>query len=417
MDPFLWLRSDGALLPENEETRALIGPPPRRFRLLPTSPHLLVGLRMPCEPVLTNEERVVFVGDVAGVSLIDFIVFLNQSRLSGLLRVTAPEGERSLAFLDGELRGVSSSLPSEKIGEVAVRIGLVEREALDALLARPNDTGRIGNLMVESGLLQRHDLYTCLRQQVTEIFQACLMLTDGVYYLTNQKISAQRALSFNTQGLLMDSVRQIDEMREFRKKIPSSKACPRASKAADDKLTKLTPSEAQVLRKCNGTCPIIELARMFQMSEFEATKVVHTLLEQGYIDADMAIAQSSRLSPKQIIGAFNEIFALIFGSQQNPPKLIDEASNVLMNQSELFPMLKGIQLQQGTGTLPAEQLLRNIEAHGGNAQEATRLLFSILSELMYFLLFEAGEQLDSAAEEQLSARIKALFASIEAAGR
>lgn len=418
METFLWLSSDGALLPENEETRALLGTEQRRFKLLPTSPHLLVGMRTPCEPVTTNDERVVFVGDVAGLPLVDLIVFLNQCRLSGLLRLTAPEGERSLAFLDGELRGASSTLPTEKIGEVAIRLGLVQRQELDTLLAYPSGSGRIGNLMVEHGLLQRHDLYTCLRQQVTDIFQACLMLTDGTFCLTNQKIGVQRSFTINTQGLLMDSVRQLDEMKEFRKKIPSSKVCPRARKEAEPNLASL---EAQLLPYCDGERTISDLALLFRLSEFETTKAIYHLLDQGYLVPNMAMlptVERTVPTPIQVIEAFNEVFTMIFAvlrSLPNPPNILDEASNVLRLQSELFPIFQGIQLQS-MGNLPMEMLLQNIQEHLLSPAEASRTLFATLSELMYFLLFEAGEQLDPVADEQLSAHIKALLAPIEAAG-
>lgn len=418
METFLWLNRDGALLPENEETRAMLGAPPQRFKLLPTSPNLLVGVRTPSQPLAASGERVVLVGDVAGLPLVDLIVFLNQCRISGLLRLIAPDGERSLAFIDGELRGASTSLPSEKIGEVAVRLGLVQREQLDALLSLPSGSGRLGNLMVENGLLQRHDLYTCLRQQVTEIFQACLMVTDGTFSLTNQKVGGQRSLNINTQGLLMDSVRQLDEMREFRKRIPSSRVCPKACKTVDPSLEQ---TEAQLLLQCNGERTIAELALLFRISEFDTTKAIHHLLEQGYLAQEMSTAKAEQEmpAPAQVIEAFNEVFTMIFvvlRALPNPPDILDEASNVLRLQSELFPIFQGIQLQP-KGTLPAEALLQNIADQRANLDEASRTLFATLSELMYFLLFEAGEQLDPVADEQLSARIKALLAPIEVAGR
>lgn len=418
METFLWLNPDGVLLPENDETRALLGSEERRFKLLLTSPHLLVGVRTPCDPVVAESERVVLVGDVAGMPLVDVIVFLNQCRISGMLRLTSPEGERSLAFLDGELRGASSSLPAEKIGEVAVRIGLVQRQQLDALLSLPSGSGRIGNLMVEKGLLQRHDLYTCLRQQVTEIFQACLMVTEGTFALSNQKVGGHRSLNINTQGLLMDSVRQLDEMKEFRKKIPSSRVCPKACKTVDPGLEQ---TEAQLLLQCNGERTIAELALLFRLSEFDTTKALHHLLEQGYLEPEMSFAKSEKEvpTPAQVIDAFNEVFTMIFvvlRALPNPPDILDEASNVLRLQSELFPIFQGIHLQP-KGTLPTEALLQNIVEQRSNPEDAARTLFATLSELMYFLLFEAGEQLDPVADEQLSARIKALLAPVEAAGR
>lgn len=418
MDNFLWLNADGTLIPEDAETRAMLGTQQAHFRLQPTSSNLLIGIRTPCEPGHPEGERVILAGDATGLPLVDMIVFLNQCRITGLFRLTSPDSERTLSFLDGEIRGASSSIATEKIGEVAVRMGFVQRERLEALLASPTGTGRIGNLMVENGLIQRHDLYACLRQQVTEIFLACLMVTEGVFTLTNQKIAAQRALNINTQGLLMDSVRQMDELKEFRKRIPSSKVCPRALKTVDASLEK---AEAQILLQCNGERSISELALMFRLSEFDATKAVHHLLELGYVDSEMKVAPGAPPvpMPAEVISVFNKVFVMIFSvlrALPRPPDILDEASNVLRLQSELFPMFRGIQLEP-SGEVPAHQLMQNIQELNADTPETSHVLYSTFNELMYFLLFEAGEQLDPVADEQLSARIKVLLDPIEAASR
>lgn len=418
MDNFLWLNADGTLIPEDAETRGMLGTQQAHFRLQKTCPNLLVGLRTPCEPGRPEGERVILAGDATGLPLVDMIVFLNQCRITGLFRLTAPDSERTLSFLDGEIRGASSSVASEKIGEVAVRMGFVQRERLDALLAAPTGTGRIGNLMVENGLIQRHDLYACLRQQVTEIFLACLMVSEGVFTLTNQKIAAQRALNINTQGLLMDSVRQMDELKEFRKRIPSSKVCPRAVRQGEAGLEK---AEAQILQQCSGERSIADLALMFRLSEFDATKAVHHLLELGYLDPEMKAAPGAPPMPlpAEVISVFNKVFSMIFSvlrALPKPPDILDEASNVLRLQSELFPMFRGIELEP-SGEVPAQRLLQNIQELNADTAETSHVLYSTFNELMYFLLFEAGEQLDPVSDEQLSARIKALLDPIEAASR
>ena len=106
----------------------------------------------------------------------------------------------------------------------------------------------------------------------------------------------------------------------------------------------------------------------------------------------------------------------VLRSLPKPPDILDEASNVLRLQSELFPMFRGIQLLPN-GEVPAQQLMQNIYELNADTPETSHVLYSTFNELMYFLLFEAGEQLDPVSDEQLSARIKALLDPIEAASR
>lgn len=417
MDNMLWLNADGTLVPEDGETRNMLGGREARFSLAPTSPNMLVAIRKPCESFPLDGNRTVLAGDVSGFPLVDLLVSLNQVRTSGVLKVVSPDAERTLTFVEGELKSASSSIATEKIGEVAVRMGLVKREDLDRILASQKG-GRIGNLMVEKGFLQRHDLYECLRQQMTEIFLACLMVNEGVFTLNNQKMSAPRGLNVNTQGLLMDSVRQLDEMKEFRKRIPSSRCRPLATKTVDGSLEKV---EAQILLQCNGERTVSEIALMFRLSEFDATKAIHHLLELGYVDGEMTVqsAENAIPMPMDVIKVFNEVFTMIFmvlSALPHPSTVMADATRSLPLQSEVYPFFRGIQMGPD-GSLPVEQLMRNIREMGVDNEETSRVLYATFSEIMYFLLFEAGEQLDSNADEQLSAKIKSMLEPLEAISR
>src|SRR5690606_22947959 len=89
----------------------------------------------------------------------------------------------------------------------------------------------------------------------------------------------QHNLQLSTQSLLMDSVRKIDEMAHFRKRIPHGRLYVGRKRAPDGTLEE---EEAQVLAAASGQRTLLELAQALKMSEFDLTKAVFRLLELGF---------------------------------------------------------------------------------------------------------------------------------------
>jgi hypothetical protein len=130
-------RIDGSQLVPDERQGGQTQPLTGRtgsYVLQPTSPDLLVFSRSPAEGGSINAPRVVLSGDAAGFPLSDLIAFLSQSRWNGVVRVQAPGGERSVILRDGEVRGATSDVAADRLGEVLVRLGYVERTQLEAVL-------------------------------------------------------------------------------------------------------------------------------------------------------------------------------------------------------------------------------------------------------------------------------------------
>ena len=78
----------------------------------------------------------------------DFIAFVHQARLSGVLTVGGDGAERSVAFQEGEVRSAQSSAAGERLGEVAVRLGL--RDGGAGRRGAPAGTGPIGKALVDA---------------------------------------------------------------------------------------------------------------------------------------------------------------------------------------------------------------------------------------------------------------------------
>src|SRR5512141_1573976 len=159
----------GRVVPQSDDVRRALADRAGRFLLLPSAADLVVARRTPATGGAPVRPRCILAGDLAGFPLPDFLAFIHQSRLSGVLTVSSAGAERSIAFKDGEVRRAISSVPSERLGEVAVRLGLTDEKAI----ARVTLAGKsIGRALVDGGVLTANDLWKCFHEQITAVFHS-----------------------------------------------------------------------------------------------------------------------------------------------------------------------------------------------------------------------------------------------------
>ena len=173
----------GRLVAHSDDTRSALADRAGRFLLLPAAPDLLVARRTPAAGGTAPQPRCILAGDLSGFPIGDFVAFIHQSRLSGVLTVASGGAERSVAFKDGEVRGAQSTAPGERIGEVAVRLGYAD----EAQIAKAAAGGRpLGKALVDLGFVSASDLWKCFHEQVTEVFHAILLSPSGTFFLVDE---------------------------------------------------------------------------------------------------------------------------------------------------------------------------------------------------------------------------------------
>jgi hypothetical protein len=447
------LDSKGGLVPA-EGTSPLIGRT-GYYRLQPTSPDLLVLVRSPAlGGIIETRPRIVLAGDCGTFPLQDLIAFLGQARWTGVLRLAAPGTERLLTLKDGEVRSAASDSVSDRIGEVMVRLGFVTRAQLEKVLSDAPPS-RVGKAMVDYGFLKAHDLYKCLQEQITEIFHGMMLAKDGTFMLIDQVLDEKALvhnLSLSMQGLLMDSIRKIDEFAQFRKRVPHGKLYVIRKKAADGKLE---PEEDQLLAAVDGLKTVIDLGRQCKISEFEATRIVYRLLEGHYVQVSQTSAAAVAATPSaprsqatapaagptpilappdplaqvpwaapvvdahKILHVFNFIFREVRDevARRGQLTLFLASANAALRGSGVSTsrVLTGLSFLPD-GSLDERLVLEQYEqlkAEGHMGSEPLMSLKQALSDVMFFLLFQAGELLESRADEELARRVKELLRSID----
>lgn len=313
-------------------------------------------------------------------------------------------------------RSAASDDPADSVGEIAVRLGLLDRVALDQVMAKKPPANRVGRLLVEAGHLAPHGLWRCLQHQVSEVFHGLLLAQSGAFLLVDEEVDERGTPAINTQGLLLDSLRRIDEMKEYRKRLPSSQAYMVRKRAAG---TSLDEQQRALYDLCTGERTLAEIARATRLSEFEATKALHALVEAGYVSSAASPQSAPTMTPtptaEEVAGVFNSIFREILAEVRavNMSKeFLAAATGALAGQAAKFPFFARLAFQPD-GSLPDEALFSNLANASLSPTERARTLHAALSELMFFLLFQTSELLEPKADEDLARRVKQLLAAIE----
>jgi Domain of unknown function (DUF4388) len=205
---WLEISDDGCPELDGESAEQLAG---RRYALLEAPAELLVGVAW---EHAGSEGRVVLAGDLSRISFPEVVSLVAQARATGVLRVAGESALRTVVFWEGEVRGASSDRVGERLGEVAVRMGLLKRRQMEALREDARSGRRAGRIAVERGLLSERDLWNAIQEHVITIFQAILLESRGSFAVSEEVLEEELTVpGLGAAALLMECARRIDELR------------------------------------------------------------------------------------------------------------------------------------------------------------------------------------------------------------
>ncbi len=419
-DPSFDLDAHGRLVPRSEEARRALADRAGRFALLPSAGDLLVARRTPAIGGAAPRPRCILAGDLAGFPIADFLAFVHQARLTGVLTVASDGVERSIAFQDGEVRSARSGAPGERVGEIAVRLGF----AAEAQVAAAAAGDPAGKALLDAGVLSASDLWKCLHEQVAAVFHAILLSPSGTFFLLDEAPGERHGtpLSVNTQSLLMDGIRRIDERSLFEARIPGPGAFLR--RKDPPRPVTLRATENALLGLVDGRRTVAEIATAAHLSEFDATKVLYHLAEAGYVEA--AADPVAAAAPAERVSALlSALVGLLRGVTSAVPPgaraaFLDAGRAFLADPEAPFaPLLLGLApgpdgaLDEAALSARLAALDRRTLARLHPSADPAKALDAALREVLFFWLFQAGERVGRDADESLARAVKAKLAQLE----
>ena len=286
------LRSEGPPASAGDGTLKTLAVNAAAWKLLSSPSELLLALRERGDGLMTDlselqPRRAVLAGDLSEMQPSDLLNFLHQGRRTGVLLTRSDGTERGIVLIDGNVAWACSTSAGERLGELLARMGLVDKARVEAALREQQEPGekkRIGQALIDLGVLSADAVRHGLRHQVVEIFLGLLVARSGSFVflrgLDRDKLPTQ--LSLDTQGMLLDGLRRLDEMELYRTRVPGADAKPRATGKAPAGALE-DDDQRRVLALVDGARSVGDLATLTALGDFDTTRAVYKLVVAGFL--------------------------------------------------------------------------------------------------------------------------------------
>ncbi len=424
--PSLLIDRAGAIVRVEQATRDVLKALPGTYRVVRAGAVLFMVLDENTGTALKDGESLALAGDVKTVPLLSLMNLLGQSRETGRLVVKHRDAERVVLLKNGDVASVGSNLPRDRLGTFLVRLGRVRDVDLERAQQICAQTGqRIGQVLVQQKLVEPHELWACIQEQITELFAEVTQWPEGSFVL--YRVPAEHPFPstppLSMQGLLLEAVRRADEMSVFRERIASvNTRLRRTQKAARPDLPE---DERAVMEAVAPEASVAEVSRALHTNEFEATRLCYQLLKAGLIEIvkpsaparpSFALSQEDR----DRIDIYNLAFREIRDELARAGHLdsfIDGVRKYLADPNGGWADLFRFVDVDDSGGLTVEPLVGNLGALHAQGHDPGNTLTEALNELTFFMLFQCGEVLDPKSDENLGRRVRLIHASLPSAAR
>jgi hypothetical protein len=415
LDPQGNLTADGA-------ARAALQAAPGRYRLHHAGALLAMFLDEGTGAVARPGEVLALCGDIAAMPLLGLMNLFGQNRETGRLVLKRGQVERVVVLHNGEVASIGSNLSRDRLGTYLVRLGRVTELALEQAQTEAASTGRrIGQVLLQRGFIDTHQLWLAIQEQITELFADVVQWADGSFmlYRVPADFPFPTTPPLPMQGLLLEAVRRADEMSVYRERIPSVNARLRRTAKPPPELNADTEEVLQALAVMGPETSVSDLAKVLQVAEFDATRVAYELLRKGLVELVKAQpnvpAVKLQKADEHRIEVFNLGFREIHDEVSRAGRLEHFQAGVhkyLTDDAGGFHgLFKGVQLD-ATGALSLAVLAQNLGRLVAEGHDPSTVLTEALNELTFFMLFQCGELLDPQSDEHLGRRVRLIHASL-----
>ncbi len=285
-------------------------------------------------------------GSIEDFGLADILQLLYFQKKTGLLTVDGRLGRIKVYFHSGDIVAAESrkKMEEKRLGKILVKKGLISEEKLrEVLEQKKSSKNKIGSLLVKDGLVSKEDVEEIIVNQLTEIVVQLFNWKKGTYEFKAQKVQPDRELeiSVDTQHLLMDGLRIVDELAVIDDKVTLDTVFQRTRK----KGIELTEEEQKIFDNVDGENDVSALIEASGEDEYKVSKHLVSLLEKDSIQP---------LEQKEFVAEMPE--------KERGPKIpvLSLLTNLILIISFIISLSPVFIEKQNTKIIKAEKDLRKI---------------------------------------------------------
>ena len=230
-------------------------------------------------------------GPLRELDIHDVFQLLDLGRKTGTLRVNSSlrQNAGTVHFEEGRVTGALIESNPHPRGRLLVRSGRVsDAEVEQARALQESRPGRrLGEVLIEMGVLTRRELDRQVRAQVEEVVFELMSWSEGYFSFeegARGESPAEAEFRIAPESLLMEAARRIDEWSRFEARIPHlGVVASLVPDAEADGTLDLLPAEWEVLAAVDGRRDVRSISGDLGKSDFEVARTLFGLASAGLV--------------------------------------------------------------------------------------------------------------------------------------
>jgi len=228
-----------------------------------------------------------------------------QRRVTGRLDVVAGGDRRQLWFAEGSVVAVASDAQDEKLGAFLVAQGRLDPGRMAMTLLRQPDGVRYGAFLVGEGAIEPDALAAALAELAVSIVARLLAPAATYMFAAGERLPEDAAaLDMTAAGMLIAAARCTADLAGLEALLPADGYPAGAGGAAmGQQRVHLSPPEAFLLSRVDGTLSVSQLRRVVPLARDEMTRCLAALAASGLIVVTAEPAAPPGGAPDQPVAA------------------------------------------------------------------------------------------------------------------
>jgi hypothetical protein len=166
-------------------------------------------------------------GTLNTMSVCDLLQFLAVGRKTGTLKFIRDKVVKEIYFHKGIVIGANTNDPKEYLGQVLMHYGkLTELQLQSAMEEQRRSGGRLGEILVSTGLMTQEEVLEILRIRALDIIYDLFVWEDAHFEFFDGEPPPQDLIRIEVEPttIIMEGIYRVDEMSRYRMAIPSDRA-------------------------------------------------------------------------------------------------------------------------------------------------------------------------------------------------
>lgn len=241
-------------------------------------------------------------GNLDDFSLPEILQLIAVQQKSGVLKLTAGSEVAVIFFDGGKIVSTRDRRRNAKdpLKPFLVKTGhLTEAQMKQIETIEAESRRELTDILLTGSYMTSEDLSLAVEQQIQDTLHGLLTWKTGSYHFSGDARTVPKFavnVRLNTEGLLMESMRRIDEFARYRETFTSPAIVLRPKPLASPP-RELAPQTQRVLALVDGLRPLRDIVAQSRLVEFEAYEALHHLLDLGVIEISLSAAPPPKVTP------------------------------------------------------------------------------------------------------------------------